>query len=87
MPPLHFRVRFTKQSVRHKLYLISMFVRFSFFFCCGVFRAGRITIQFLDNGQNIFVSRAQYYFVLCPILRLVSIHVIIIFFLQTIKCS
>lgn len=70
-----------KQSVRHKLYLISMFVRFSFFFCCfGLFRAGRITIQFLDNGQNIFVSRAQFYFVLCPILRLVSIHVIIIFF-------
>ena len=66
---------------RHKLYLISMFVRFSFF-CCGfgLFRAGRITIQFLANRQNMFVSRAQFYFVIFHISRLVSIHVIIIYF-------
>ena len=79
MPPLHLRVRFTKQ--RHKLYLISMFVTFSFFCCCfGLFRAGRITIQFFDNRQNMFVSRAQFYFVICHILRLISTHVIIIYF-------
>ena len=37
-------------------------------------------MQFLANRQNMFVSRAQFYFVIFHISRLVSIHVIIIYF-------